>query len=114
MNLEQLRTLCLSMPHATEDVKWGQDLCFCIAEKMFLVTVLERNPASASFKVSDEEFSEISDKPGFKPAPYMARHKWIYVDDINRISANEWERFVRQSYTLVKAKLPKKLQTQLK
>jgi predicted DNA-binding protein (MmcQ/YjbR family) len=114
MNLEQLRTLCLSMPHATEDVKWGQDLCFCVAEKMFLVTVLESNPASASFKVSDEDFELLQEKPGLKPAPYMARHKWIYVNDISRLSDNEWKYYVQQSYNLVKAKLPKKLQATLK
>jgi predicted DNA-binding protein (MmcQ/YjbR family) len=109
MNLEELRALCLSMPHATEDVKWGHDLCFCIAEKMFLVTVLERNPASASFKVDDDEFDILKEKEGFMPAPYLARYKWIYVDDINRLSTKDWEHYVEQSYKLIKSKLPKKI-----
>ena len=40
MNIEQLRKYCLSFPHATEDVKWGNDLCFCVGGKMFCVTGL--------------------------------------------------------------------------
>ncbi len=38
MNLEHLRKYCLSFPGVTEDVKWGNDLCFCVGEKMFCVT----------------------------------------------------------------------------
>jgi predicted DNA-binding protein (MmcQ/YjbR family) len=38
MNIEQLRKFCLSFPGATEDIKWGADLCFCVGEKMFCVT----------------------------------------------------------------------------
>ena len=35
MNIEQLRKFCLSFPGATEDIKWGNDLCFCVGKKMF-------------------------------------------------------------------------------
>ena len=38
MNIEQLRKFCLSFPGATEDIKWGADLCFCVGAKMFCVT----------------------------------------------------------------------------
>jgi len=34
MDLEQIRKYCLSLPHATERVQWGNDLLFCIGEKM--------------------------------------------------------------------------------
>ena len=38
MNIEQLRKYCLAFPGATEDVKWGSDLCFSVGAKMFAVT----------------------------------------------------------------------------
>ena len=38
MNIEHLREYCLSFPGATEDVKWGSDLCFSVGAKMFCVT----------------------------------------------------------------------------
>ncbi|MDB5281228.1 MAG: hypothetical protein JWO06_303 [Bacteroidota bacterium] len=108
MTVEQLREFCLSLPHATEDVKWGNDLCFCIGGKMFCVTgFLE--PLKASFKVTDEEFEELSASAGIVPAPYTARYKWIYVQDSNRFSKKQWEHYIQQSYELVKSKLPKKM-----
>ncbi|MGX7668318.1 MmcQ/YjbR family DNA-binding protein [Flavobacterium pedocola] len=112
MNIEELQQLCKTLPHVTEDVKWGNDLCFCIGEKMFCVAGLNQSPTSASFKVLDEEFDELSTRKGFIPAPYVARYKWVLVEDINTLSAKEWQHYVTQSYNLVKAKLPAKIRKQ--
>ncbi|MEW5676088.1 MmcQ/YjbR family DNA-binding protein [Flavobacterium enshiense] len=113
MNIEELQQLCTSFPHVTEDVKWGNDLCFCIGEKMFCVVGLNQSPTSASFKVTPEEFDELSTKKEFTPAPYVARYKWILVEDITTLSAKEWKHYVTQSYTLVKDKLPAKVKKML-
>lgn len=108
MTTEDLRRICMALKGATEDIKWEHDLCFSIGDKMFLVTGLDEQPVNASFKVSDAEFDELSAKPGFMPAPYMARHKWLRVEDISRLSKKQWQHYARQSYDLVKSKLPKK------
>ena len=47
----------------TEDVKWGSDICFSVGGKMFLVAGLELSPVTASFKVTGEQFEEMSSKP---------------------------------------------------
>lgn len=112
MNIEQLREFCLSLKGATEDIKWGHDLCFCIGEKMFCVTGLT-GPMKVSLKVKDEEYDELSSSDGIIPAPYMARNKWILVEDPDRFSRKEWEHYIRQSYELVKSRLPKKLQKEI-
>jgi predicted DNA-binding protein (MmcQ/YjbR family) len=112
MDIEWLRSLCLSFPGTSEDIKWGNDLCFLVAEKMFCVTNLEP-PLHISFKVPDEEFEELSQRDGFIPAPYMARNKWVMVQQANKVSKAEWKQFVQNSYELVKAKLPKKVQAEL-
>lgn len=114
MNLEELRKVCKKLKAVTEDIKWGHDLCFCVGEKMFLVVGLDEHPTSASFKVLDEEFEDMCQRPGFMPAPYMARNKWVRIDDISRMSNKEWEHYARQSYDYVKAKLTKKLLKELK
>ena len=113
MSIETIRGIALKLPDVKEDIKWGQDLCFCIAEKMFCVTGLHEGPVSLSFKVPDEDFEELSERSGFIPAPYMARHKWILIQDIKKVPKKELEKFISQSYALVKAKLPKKLQEKL-
>lgn len=108
MTLEELREICLQLPDVTEDIKWGHDICFNIGGKMFLVTSADTNPIGASFKVADEDFDTLTEREGFNPAPYLARHKWVMVDHIKRVSKKEMKQFAEQSYTLVKAKLPKK------
>ena len=88
MTLALIRELALKLPSATEDVKWGNDLCFCVAKKMFCVTGME-GPVSVSFKVTDEEFAELQERKGFTPAPYMARNKWVLIDSSAKISKKE-------------------------
>jgi predicted DNA-binding protein (MmcQ/YjbR family) len=114
MNVEKIRKYCLALPHVTEDIKWGHDLCFCIAEKMFVVVGVDSTPVSASFKTTDEEFEKLSTKKGFKPAPYVARYKWIYVEDIKLMSDREWMQRIETAYTLIKEKLPKSVLKSLK
>lgn len=108
MNLEEIRKLCTNLPGVTEDIKWGNDLCFCIGGKMFLVTSLDKTPVSASFKTTDEQFEALIERDGFKPAPYVAKYKWVLVDDLSKVSKKEWVFLIKQSYELVKRKLPKK------
>src|SRR5262245_48576619 len=107
MTIEDIRGIALKLPKATEDIKWGNDLCFSIGEKMFAVTSLQP-PLTISFKVKDEEFDELCSRNGIIPAPYVAKHKWVLVEDMNKIKKRELEHFIRQSYELVKAKLAKK------
>jgi predicted DNA-binding protein (MmcQ/YjbR family) len=113
MNIEDIQAICRSLPGVTEDIKWGNDLVFSIGGKMFCVVGLEQSPTTASFKVRDEEFEEMCNRPGFKPAPYVAKYKWVWMEDINKIKKTEWKHFARQSYELVKEKLSAKLKKQL-
>ena len=114
MEIDDLQKICKNLKAVTEDIKWGHDLCFCVGAKMFLVVGLDQHPVSASFKVLDEEFEDMCQRPGFIPAPYMARNKWVRIDDISRMNKKEWEHYINQSYQYVKGKLTKKLRKELK
>jgi predicted DNA-binding protein (MmcQ/YjbR family) len=79
---------------------------------MFCITSADADQG-ASFKVRDEEFEEMTSREGVIPAPYLARAKWVYVVDFVWLSDEEWHHYVRQSYELIKEKLPKKLRETL-
>jgi len=111
MDVDFLRKVCLSLPAVTEDIKWD-NLVFSLGERMFCMMPLEQ-PFKCSFKVSDEEFEQVSLTDGFMPAPYLARAKWVLVTKPSKLSKNEWERYLKQSYELVKLKLTKKRREQL-
>lgn len=113
MTLEQIRDYCLSLPGVTEDIKWEHHLCFNVGGKMFIITSPDEVPVTASFKTSDELFQDLSQRKGFMPAPYLARNKWVKVDDVNRIGVAEGKQLLKLAYTLVLEKLPAKARREI-
>ena len=113
MTLAEIQQYCLSLPGVTEDIKWETHLCFNVGGKMMLVTSPDTFPISASFKASDDLFEDLQSREGVIPAPYMARHKWLYVDDISRFSETEWKKYIDMSYKLIFEKLSAKLRNSI-
>ena len=112
MNSEKAKTLCRGFPGALEEIKWGDDTVFTVGGKMFMVTGADIG-SGMSFKVEDERFLELTDRPGMRPAPYLARAKWVRVDSPRTLSDQEAAALLRRSYELVFAKLTKKLQREI-
>ena len=116
MDIESGRAYCLSFPHATEQVVWGNDLVFKIGGKMFAVLILEGAASKyvMSFKCTPEKFTELTEKEGIDPAPYSARYHWVALESFNLLREKELKALIRNSYDLVFDKLPKKVQVGLK
>ena len=114
MDLEFVRRYCKSLPHCTEQVQWGSDLVFKVGGKMFTVTATEPAKVCLSFKCSPEDFAELCERPGIIPAPYMARAQWVALESEDALNRTELKSYIRKSYDLVFAKLPKKTQAAMK
>ena len=113
MDFEAAKALCRTFPGCTEDIKWDCNVVFSVGERMFAVTNTQTPANGMSFKVEDERFLELSDRPGIIPAPYLARAKWVYVEKASALSDTEAHALLRRSYELVLAKLTKKLQREI-
>lgn len=115
MDLESIRTYCLALPHVTERVQWGNDLLFSIGGKMFAVAGLDaKYPTKLSFKCTPEKFAELVELKGVIPAPYVARYHWVALEDLDALSQRELKSLLKIAYQLVRDKLPRKVQAQLK
>lgn len=114
MNLKAVQKFCASLPGATGDIKWGADYVYSVGEKMFAVACNDQqgNPV-VSFKVEDERFLELTDRAGFVPAPYLARAKWVQVQDLRQVGDAELKALLARSHALVAAKLTRKLRAAL-
>jgi predicted DNA-binding protein (MmcQ/YjbR family) len=112
INIDWIRTYCLSFPNATEDIQWGNDLLFRIAGKIF--AGIDLNSSNLSFKCTPETFAELVERDGIVPAPYTARYHWVSVQEPRSLRKSEIERLIRQSYDMVFAKLPQKAKARLK
>jgi predicted DNA-binding protein (MmcQ/YjbR family) len=113
MDIETVRRYCLSLPHATEGIQWGDNLLFRIGEKIFAVVALERTPPSMSFKCTPQEFAELVEREGIVPAPYMARNNWVMLESLDAVPRAELKRLIKDSYGMVAAKLPRKVRGEL-
>ena len=109
MNIDQLRKLSLSLPGVTEQMQWGDDLLFKVGGKMFAVTPLVPAKVWISLKANPENFAELTERPGVIPAPYLARAKWISLESADALPDAEIAQLLRESYELVRAKLPRKM-----
>jgi len=114
MNNEAVREFCMSLPHATEKIQWGDDLVFKIGGKMFAVLVLIPAPVWISFTASPEEFAELTERANIIPAPYSARYFWVALKTRDALRPTELKQCLRRSYDLVREKLPRKVLASLK
>ena len=114
MDEAPLRAIVDGWPGVSAGIKWDDDLVFMVAGKMFCVLCV-RGPLAGrlSFKVEDARFLELTERPGFVPAPYLARAHWVLVAKPGALPAGELRAFLRRSYELVRARLPKKTQREL-
>lgn len=114
MTVDAVREYCLSLPHTTESIQWGNDLVLKVGGKMFAVMVLEPARVWISFKCTPEDFAELTERPGIIPAPYSARYYWVALETKDALSNSELKERLRQSYDLVLEKLPKKARAALR
>ena len=113
MNLAKAKKLCAGLPGATQDVKWESSLVFSVGGKMFAATDNDPKASRISFKVDDDAFLALTDRPGIIPAPYLARAKWVRIDDLKAVSDEEAATLLKRAHELVFGKLTKKLQREI-
>ncbi len=107
MSFKTFAAFCRKLPHATEDVKWENNLVFSIGGKMFAVFDLP-DISHVSFRATPWLFATLTGKDGIEPAPYLARHNWVLVTKPHALPATMLKQLLRESYQLVAAGLPAK------
>lgn len=73
MTAAALAQFCLALKGTTQDIKWENNLCYLVGGKMYCTTAIEGSPFT-SFKVTPEDFAELTQRVGIIPAPYLARN----------------------------------------
>jgi predicted DNA-binding protein (MmcQ/YjbR family) len=104
MNVDAIRAYCLAFPRATENLQWGEDLCFKIGGKIFAIVSLDS--LRMCFKCAPETFAELIEREDIRPAPYVGRYKWVMLDRLDALRDEELKESIRLSYEMVAAKAP--------
>jgi predicted DNA-binding protein (MmcQ/YjbR family) len=106
MPTEIIAEFCLQLPGVREDLKWGNNRVFSVAgNKMF--AVLDFIGSGLAFKVDSDLFLGFVDRPGIRPAPYLARAHWISMTIPTPLSEAELQALLRRSHQLVVSRLSK-------
>ncbi len=105
MNVDAIREFCLAFPAATENLQWGDELCFKVGGKIFLILGLD-NPRLC-FKCTPDSFAELIEREDVRPAPYVGRYKWVMLDRLDALGWDELQELIRISYEMVAANAPK-------
>ena len=114
MDIETVREYCLSLPHATEDIQWGNDLLFRIGGKIFAGMSLDAATTTRlSCKCTPEVFAELIECENISPAPYVAPYHWVALQSYEALGTEELRELIKNSYEMVRAKLPKKTREKL-
>lgn len=112
MTIEDLRIICLSLPHATEDIKYGSDLCFSVGKKIFCGTRIEGN-FRTGIKCDESDFALLIEREGIVPMPRLSTTYWVRIEKCDSLSKLEWKQYVKKSYELIVEGLPKKVRQSL-
>jgi predicted DNA-binding protein (MmcQ/YjbR family) len=104
MNVDSVRGYGLYFPQARENLQWGETLCFKVGGKIFVTLSLQSVPPSLCFKCTPEQFVELCELEGIRPAPYVGRYKWVLLERLDALRDDELEDLIRQSYQMVTAK----------
>ena len=110
MNLEELREYCLSLPHVTEDMPFGEDiLVFRICNRIFVLTSLESVPLRVSLKCDPERAIELREEfPNKIVAGYHLNKKHWNTVLLEGLPLALIKEMIQHSYDQVLAKVPKK------
>lgn len=115
MNAEELRQLALSFPGTTEGIPFNETtLVFKVVDKMFLLVSLDSVPLRYNFKAHPEEGLRLREMyPAVIPGYHSDKRHWNTVTLDESVPEKELRAWVRESYRLVRAKLPQYVQAKL-
>jgi len=114
MTPKQIDRFYASLPAATRTVQWEGVIVFKVGGKMFcLIAPRDHSVGRICFKCPPEHYEALSHSPGFRPAPYLARAKWVALDDPRTLTAAETRAYIKRAHAVIAAALPKKKQAAL-
>ena len=103
--------VCLALPAATLDHPFGDDHdAYRVGGKMFCMVGAM---GGISFKVSDIAYEVLTGNGHARPAPYMARAKWVNLPRIDDWPDDELAEHLAIAHSIVAAKLTKKARAAL-
>lgn len=103
--------VCLALKSTTLDHPFGETHdAYRVGGKIFAMV---GDQGGVSFKVSDIAYEVLTESGHARPAPYMARNKWVNLPHIDDWPDDELAGHLAIAHSIVAAKLTKKARAAL-
>ena len=102
MTADEVDAFCRGLPAATGEIQWETDEVYKVGGKMFAVL---GPTGSMSFKVNDMAFEMLAETGVARPAPYLARAKWVFLEDPGAMADDELKSFLTEAHAIIAARL---------
>ena len=117
MTQEEYDAFCAGLPNATHVVQWSDASVWKVGGKVFAIGGWSGcGEFAVTFKCSETSFAVLKDLPGLRPAPYLASRglAWVQRTDRRTLGDAELQDYLRRSYALAVAGLPRKMRSELR
>ena len=115
MNRAEFNQFCEALPATTYVIQWGGASVWKVGGKIFAICshwgAVDRD--CISFKCSDLSYQILCELEGVVPAPYLARAKWVQVQDMAAMSVGDLRSCIEDAHAIIAQKLTKKMQREL-
>jgi predicted DNA-binding protein (MmcQ/YjbR family) len=119
MTLHGYNRFCRSLPHTAHVVQWGDAHVWKVGGekgKVFAIASRWEGPSlDITFKTSQMSFELLKDKPGIRPAPYLASRGllWLQRYSAETLDDAALKDYLKESHRLAALNLPKRVQKEL-
>ncbi len=115
MTPAEFNALCAALPATSHVVQWGGADVWKVGGKVFAICWDDGSYPGITFKVTPIAYEVLRDRPGLRPAPYLASRgmTWIQHHAEPGLDDAELKNYITASHTLVARGLTKKLQREL-
>ena len=110
MSPEAFEAAALALPATEKVVQWGGADVYKVGGRIFAITGLG---GALSIKVSDIAYAILVEDGRARPAPYLARAKWVAFDRLADLDTDEVRGWLASAHALVAAKLTRKTRSEL-
>ena len=114
LTYHEYNEFCATLPAATHVTQWGGSHVWKVGGKVFCIGGGTEDCPAYSFKAGEVGFMLLPEKPGFRPAPYLASRglKWIQAE-AGQVDGEELCGLIRESYLRVIAGLSRRKRREL-
>ena len=115
MNREDFDSFCASLDGVSHVEQWGGASVWKLGGKIFAICSRwgEGDHGKISFKCSDIAYEILPNLPGIIPAPYLARAKWVQIENEEAMTDEDIRDHILTAYHIIMRKLTKARRAEL-